>query len=70
MSKAEETKIAWFVWNLLQQVADHLWERYEDGFLDRCMEHDEVEAERTEAVANQRFSNEGSPHADLETDMR
>jgi hypothetical protein len=43
VTKEEEVTIAWSIWNLLNELSTRLWERYEDGFLDRCMEECEKE---------------------------
>jgi hypothetical protein len=40
MTPQEELRMAWALWHMLSQLTDILWERYEDDFLELCIEMD------------------------------
>ncbi len=33
-----EAKLAWIIWNALQQLSDRLWDRYDQAFVSFAME--------------------------------
>lgn len=35
-----EAKLAWLLWQLLQELSDLLWDHYEEEFLDFVLEED------------------------------
>jgi hypothetical protein len=40
MRPQEELRMAWALWHMLSQLTEILWERYEDDFLELCIEMD------------------------------
>ena len=36
-----EAKLAWIIWNALQQLSDRLWDRYENDFVSFAMEEND-----------------------------
>jgi hypothetical protein len=41
MRREAEVQAAWFFWNLLCEVSDQLFDRYQDEFMDLIMEEEE-----------------------------
>jgi hypothetical protein len=35
-----EAKLAWIIWNALQQLSDRLWDRYDKDFVSFAMEEE------------------------------
>ena len=40
MTAEEELRMAWALWNMLSQLTEILWEKYESDFVDLCIELD------------------------------
>jgi hypothetical protein len=38
-----EAKLAWMIWNALQQLSNRLWDRYDQDFLSFVMEENDQE---------------------------
>lgn len=38
-----EAKLAWIIWNALQQLSDHLWDRYDNDFVSFTMDENNDE---------------------------
>jgi uncharacterized membrane-anchored protein len=38
-----EAKLAWIIWNALQQLSDRLWDRYDQDFVSFVMEKNDQE---------------------------
>jgi len=38
-----EAKLAWIIWNALQQLSDRLWDRYDQDFVSFVMEENDQE---------------------------
>lgn len=38
-----EAKLAWIIWNALQQLSDRLWDRYDQDFVSFAMEENDEE---------------------------
>jgi hypothetical protein len=38
-----EAKLAWIIWNALQQLSDRLWDRYDQDFVSFTMEENDQE---------------------------
>jgi len=43
MKDENEIHIAWEIWNLIARLNDLIWDRYEDQFIDICLEEEEEE---------------------------
>lgn len=42
MNRQEELRTGWALWNILADVTQHLWERYEDDFVKFCIEEEDA----------------------------
>lgn len=42
MDRQEEPRTAWELWQMLTDVTQRLWERYEDDFVKFCIEEEEL----------------------------
>jgi len=38
-----DAKLAWIIWNALQQLSDRLWDRYDQAFVSFVMEDNDQE---------------------------
>ena len=38
-----EAKLAWIIWNALQQLSDRLWDRYDNDFVSFTMDENDQE---------------------------
>lgn len=43
MNRQEEQRTAWALWNILADVTQHLWERYEDDFVKFCVQEEDAD---------------------------
>jgi len=40
MDRKVELQAAWILWHILRGVKEQLWQRYEDGFLQFCIDEE------------------------------
>jgi len=54
-----EAKLAWIIWNALQQLSDRLWDRYDKDFVSFVMEENDQQWLST--LSNTKPIDESSP---------
>jgi hypothetical protein len=46
MTRQQELRMAWTLWNVLTDVTQRLWDCYEDDFVTFCLEEEDPDYER------------------------